>query len=391
MWSVDERSGSFLGLTSVLPDSGASCSVAPPSWMQTLHPCPVLRQASKRLVGAGGLPLNVLGAVDLEIRFNGKTTGHETVYICSGLSHFLLSLRPCLALGMIQSSFPFPQSLVSKACQTVNPIDTFVTSVAEFQEPVVYPDIPLAALDLLKELCQSSWPEEPSPELLKSLEEKIREILFICRQSSAVLPLMSGPPLKIVLTDDAEPYCHPYPHPMLLAQRDEVKRMLFKMFLCKSLPHGVTLNPNKFVFAKAEVSFVGYRLNSDGIAMDRAQLGLLELRKTPGEVGRSPSQIVSGRATRASLPVIKTLLSRSDLANMHEVMRSISDIKKKYHDQMTISLPPIPLQALVRIQDNSTRLWPWTGIVEVSNRRRYLVRLDDGRQFWRNRRLLRPV
>eukprot|EP00095_Tigriopus_kingsejongensis_P007410 maker-scaffold112_size353035-snap-gene-2.37 protein:Tk07410 transcript:maker-scaffold112_size353035-snap-gene-2.37-mRNA-1 annotation:"hypothetical protein DAPPUDRAFT_256239" len=99
-------------------------------------------------------------------------------------------------------------------------------------------------------------------------------------------------------------------------------------------------------------------------------LGILELRNTGGETGRSPAEIVFGRPTRSC---------------MHAVQQ------KGYYDVATASHQPIPLFSKVRVQDNSTRLWPVSGKVIRAIRRRYLVRLDDGRLFWRNRRLIKPL
>ncbi|XP_045106845.1 uncharacterized protein LOC123501869 [Portunus trituberculatus] len=80
--------------------------------------------------------------------------------------------------------------------------------------------------------------------------------------------------------------------------------------------------------------------------------GLLELRNTLREDGRSPAQI--------------------------------------YHDKTSKPLSQLHIGALVDVWDHATNRWGLLGIITgVGFRRDYLVKMGSGRTLWRNRRFLR--
>ena len=118
-------------------------------------------------------------------------------------------------------------------------------------------------------------------------------------------------------------------------------------------------------------------------AIDR---GLLELRNTPGVNGLSPAKIVFGHELRSTIPVLPSILKRSETKE--------TDTKKVVntdrYNEGARNLPKLNCGTEVRVQDKLTKRWDRCGTIEfVDKHRRYGVRMESGRLWWRNRRFLR--
>ena len=113
---------------------------------------------------------------------------------------------------------------------------------------------------------------------------------------------------------------------------------------------------------------------------DEFHRGLIELRNTPRANGRSPSEIVFGHSMRSCIPVYR---SKNTVSS--EVGTSV-----KKQEANARSLPQIPIQEEVWLQDRETGRWNTTGVVIKASGRNYLLQLPNGRVLWRNRRHIRP-
>ena len=121
----------------------------------------------------------------------------------------------------------------------------------------------------------------------------------------------------------------------------------------------------------------------------------MELRNTPRASGMSPAQMVFGHAIRSNLVAHQrafakewqpdTIAAKSRLAGNRAQASS-------QHDMHARTLPQLQIGAEVRVQDAASGRWDHTGTVVSMNRsgRSYVVELNNGRTFWRNRRYLRP-
>ncbi len=134
----------------------------------------------------------------------------------------------------------------------------------------------------------------------------------------------------------------------------------------------------------------GARFESD--AFDE---GLLELRNTPREAGKSPAEIVFGHPLRSRLPAHQSAFDKRWLIAMEDHDQKASELQASYkndYDNGAHELAPLAIGAHVRLQDPKSKLWDKTAtIVSRGRYRDYRVRLPSGRTYWRNRRLLRPA
>ncbi|XP_043241537.1 uncharacterized protein LOC122391560 isoform X1 [Amphibalanus amphitrite] len=127
---------------------------------------------------------------------------------------------------------------------------------------------------------------------------------------------------------------------------------------------------------------------------DEFARGLLELRNTPGEHGRSPAQILFGHPLQSSVPAHRrafavewqTAAEKYDRSRAHA-----TEYVRDHYNSTAKPLPAVRIGTTVDVQDSRTGQWDRTGIVVgVGDHRDYLVKLPSGRVLWRNRRFLRP-
>ena len=124
---------------------------------------------------------------------------------------------------------------------------------------------------------------------------------------------------------------------------------------------------------------------------DAFREGLLELRNTPGETGRSPAQLLFGRSLRSKLPVHPSSFQPSP-ESVFASPEPLSERGGSRYELRGRDLPVLEEGRMVRLQNQRTLRWDAIGkIVSRHERgRSYVVGLEDGGTCWRNRRFLRP-
>ena len=126
---------------------------------------------------------------------------------------------------------------------------------------------------------------------------------------------------------------------------------------------------------------------------DKFCAALLELRNYPRSDGESPAQVLFGRPIRSVIPVHRRSYAKEWQRSETKCREEREIIKKKAewrYNQSAKSLPEFAVGTKVNLQDNRTGRWNITGtIVDVGRNRAYLVKKEDGRSVWRNRRFIR--
>ena len=157
-------------------------------------------------------------------------------------------------------------------------------------------------------------------------------------------------------------------------------------------------NPQSNGIAEAAVKSIKYLLLktvcNGNIDSDAFQEGLLELRNTPRATGHSPAQLVFSRSMRGKIPSCPTRLD-SDSALVQNEKQKLKDQRSKsedYYNRRAQRLPQLHQDQRVLVQHPQTKRWTTqaTVIRKSATGRSYEVRDEHGKQFWRNRRMLRP-
>ena len=104
---------------------------------------------------------------------------------------------------------------------------------------------------------------------------------------------------------------------------------------------------------------------------------MMELRNTPGPFGVSPATVVYVYKMRSLLPVIE----RRDVE---------ATKRKEYYAKCARGLKPFDVEDRVVVLHEERKRWDRKGsVIEKGDHRKYLIKLDNGRKIWRNRRFLR--
>ena len=157
-------------------------------------------------------------------------------------------------------------------------------------------------------------------------------------------------------------------------------------------------NPQSNGIAEAAVKSIKYLLLktvcNGNIDSDAFQEGLLELRNTPRATGHSPAQLVFSRSMRGKIPSCPTRLD-SDSALVQNEQQKLKDQRSKsedYYNRRARRLPQLHQDQRVLVQHPQTKRWTTqaTVIRKSATGRSYEGRDKHGKQFWRNRRMLRP-
>ena len=166
-----------------------------------------LTKTSMKMRAANHDPISILGAIVLRLSGENKTT-KQIVYISEATDRFFLSMEACKELGIIPSSFP---SMTSVAAVTNPENDDPSCHCPPRQNP---PPIPTS-------------PPFPATEQNR---EKIEKWLFNYYKSSTFntcehqkLPMMLGPPMKLLVSDEATPVAHHTPIPVPIYWQEQVK------------------------------------------------------------------------------------------------------------------------------------------------------------------------
>ena len=174
----------------------------------------------------------------------------------------------------------------------------------------------------------------------------------------------------------------------------------FRDFLLKwnvkikpSTPRYPQSNGHAEVTVKAVKHLLAKCNDSGNLDTDSFAMGMLELRNTPREDGRSPAQILFGHSLRSNIPVHHKAFAKEHQEAMDECDRKKVIRQEKSDSRYNKSAKPLPSFSIghhVNIQHHKTGLWDKNGvIVGIGRYRDYLVRLNSGRIYWRNRRFLR--
>ncbi len=123
------------------------------------------------------------------------------------------------------------------------------------------------------------------------------------------------------------------------------------------------------------------------------QKGLMEWRSTPKEHGCSPAQLVFGRSLRTRIPISQSALIKGSPSNFSAARKEKKERENNRYNETAHDLPVLKCGQKVRIQDHVTKKWDKFGnIIQVNpNRRSYLILMEHGRQWWRNRRFIKPI
>ena len=226
-------STSLISPTSLVPypamaDTGCQSCLADVSLLSKLglqqrHLIPV----TMRMTAANSQGIRILGA--LALRISGTCPSGETlqtrqiVYFTDSSDRLFLSKQACIALGMIPSTFPTigeihrPKDDRTDSSSTTPVPDPDTAYHCECPRRLVPPPPP------------KSLPFPATEENRGRLEEWLLEYyksstFNVCEHQ--LLPMMSGPPMRLMVESDARPVAHHTPIPVPVHWQDEVKRGL---------------------------------------------------------------------------------------------------------------------------------------------------------------------
>ena len=197
--------------------------------LQTHHLIPV----TMKMNAANDNRIRILGA--LALRISGTATDGNTlqtrqiVYFTDNSDKLYISKQACIALGMITDKFP-----------TIGEVDRTLTSgIDAAVEPVDDrpPTIPGPAPNTPCTCPQRQLPPVQPPSLLfpatEENREKLEQFLLDHYASSTFntcahqpLPMMQGPPLRLMVDPNAKPVAYHTPIPVPLHWTEEVKARL---------------------------------------------------------------------------------------------------------------------------------------------------------------------
>ncbi|KAL8569022.1 hypothetical protein ACOMHN_048270 [Nucella lapillus] len=165
--------------------------------------------------------INILGAIILRISgtspLNEKYETRQVVYFSDNINTFFLSKQACVALGVIPQTFPTignnpPSTKVnSHASHTPDPTQATPCNCPRRQAPPPRP---------------TTLPFAPTESNRQKLEEWLldyykKSTFNVCEHQT--LPMMSGPPLRLMVDPNADPIAHHTPIPVPVHWQDDVK------------------------------------------------------------------------------------------------------------------------------------------------------------------------
>ena len=122
---------------------------------------------------------------------------------------------------------------------------------------------------------------------------------------------------------------------------------------------------------------------------DQLERGLLELRNTLRADGRSPAQTLFGHPLRSGVPTHHRAFAPEWQRAADASDAKAADLRedaRARHDATARPLSGLRVGRRVDVQNTETGRWDRTGvIVGVGQRRTYLVKMQNGRIYWRNR------
>ncbi len=198
-----------------LADTGCQSCIAGTEVMSTMGiKLRMLLPATIKMRAANGSDIPLLGAAIIRIT---DPTSHKTtrqmVYITRGVSKLYLSRGACQALGYIRPDFP----CTTRQLDAITPV-----------RPTATPGCQCPRRSQPPTPCFTP-PMPATPENRGKLEDHLRKLygsstLNTCPHQQ--LPLMSGPPLRLMIDPDATPVAHHNPIPVPLHWLKQVKEGL---------------------------------------------------------------------------------------------------------------------------------------------------------------------
>ncbi|XP_012943385.2 uncharacterized protein LOC106013107 [Aplysia californica] len=170
-----------------------------------------LLPVNMKMTAANRGAIDIIGALPLRISgtspSNTKLVTHQMVYFTTSTGRVFLSKQACLALGIIPPSFP----IIGATSAAINSKDKPACGCSRRQSPPPPPtSLPLPAT------------EENREGLEQWLLDHYRSSTFnVCEHQP--LPMMSGPPIHLMVDPDARPVAHHTPIPVPVHWQDEVK------------------------------------------------------------------------------------------------------------------------------------------------------------------------
>lgn len=157
--------------------------------------------------------------------------------------------------------------------------------------------------------------------------------------------------------------------------------------------HSSPRTPNANGFAEAMVGVVKEILSKALTAGEDPHLALQAYRATPfNSALKSPAEMLYARPLRTQLPVRTCLTAQQEAAR--ESMRDNKAQQKLHYDRTSREYEDLCQQQLVRVQlDPHKRRWTNATVVDLPTRefpRSYILQTEDGGQFQRNRRWIKP-
>ena len=119
---------------------------------------------------------------------------------------------------------------------------------------------------------------------------------------------------------------------------------------------------------------------------------LRELNNTPFQGEFTSTQLFYGRRQRGELPALPCAYDNVDRDAADIERQGLRDKAKEYHDSRSRTLPSLTPNTKVWVQDPQSKLWNISGVITsvTRNGRTYLLTLDNGREYYRNRKFVRP-
>lgn len=175
--------------------------------------------ANLRIHAANNSNIDILGATILRLTdTSSRKTTRQMVYITRHVSKLFLSREACADLGIIHSTFPKPiaacNAMAGGPGNQPNAAHSTITRPCNCPKRSLPPPIP------------TSLPYPPTEEYREKLESYLREhyrssTFNTCEHQP--LPLMGGPPLRLMIDPEATPTAHHSPIPVPFHWQDEVK------------------------------------------------------------------------------------------------------------------------------------------------------------------------
>ena len=120
---------------------------------------------------------------------------------------------------------------------------------------------------------------------------------------------------------------------------------------------------------------------------------LRELNNCPSQGRYSPTQLMYGHRQRGELPALPGAYDDIHRDTADQERQRLRDTAKDHHDKHSHVLTPLAVGTGVWIQDPHSKLWNISGTIKTitRNNRTYLLELENGREYWRNRKFIRPM